>query len=127
MMPSGFAHVPLRAVPAASPSRRRAQAWRSLFIAPCALLGFTWRKPSGIPAATVFRPWCFSQFQLSFQAKPRRYLALSAKFAKPKGISVEVEMVLNRSGGEVKGQAGEFIFEILNLRSEIFEQAGGMI
>ncbi len=27
-------------VPSASPSRRRAQTWRSLFIAPCALLQF---------------------------------------------------------------------------------------
>jgi hypothetical protein len=34
--------------------------------------GFAGRKPSGIPAATVLRPRCLGQFQLSFLAQPRR-------------------------------------------------------
>ena len=42
-------------------------------VPPGAILpGLTGRKPSGIPAATVSRPWGFSQFQLSFPVKPRR-------------------------------------------------------
>jgi len=28
-------------------------------------------KPSGIPSAAILRSQCFSQFQLSFSAKPR--------------------------------------------------------
>jgi hypothetical protein len=43
-MPSAYAHIP--------PGVIRA--------------GFTGRKPSGIPAATVSRPWGFGQLQLSF-------------------------------------------------------------
>ncbi len=34
--------------------------------------GVAGRKPSGISAATVLRPWCLGQFQLSFPAQPRR-------------------------------------------------------
>jgi hypothetical protein len=42
-------------------------------VPPGAILpGLTERKPSGIPAATVSRPWGFGQFQLSFPVKPRR-------------------------------------------------------
>jgi len=49
-MPTGYAHIPPGAI----------------------RTGFTGRKPSGIPSATVLRPWGFGQFQLSFPAKPRR-------------------------------------------------------
>jgi hypothetical protein len=43
------------------------------------LPGLTERKPSGIPAATVLRPWGFGQFQLSFPVKPRRIPRPSGK------------------------------------------------
>ena len=45
--------------------------------------GLTRWKPSGIPAATVSRPWSCGQFQLSIQSSLGGYLAPSAKFAKP--------------------------------------------
>ena len=51
--------------------------------------GVAGRKPSGIPAATVLRPWCLGQFQLSFSAQPRRILAPPVMFTNPKGIPVE--------------------------------------
>ena len=49
-MPDGFASVPLGA----------------------ALPGLAERNLSGIPSAAIIRSQTFSQFQLSFSAKPRR-------------------------------------------------------
>jgi hypothetical protein len=37
------------------------------------------RKPSGIPSAAILRSQCFSQFQLSFSAKPRWVTILPAR------------------------------------------------
>ncbi len=56
-MPLAYAHIPPRAIRP----------------------GFTGRKPSEIPAATVSRPWGFGQFQLSFPVKPRRMPRSSGK------------------------------------------------
>lgn len=43
-------------------------------------LSFAERKPSGIPAATVFRPWGLGQFQLSFSAQLGGRLASPVMF-----------------------------------------------
>ena len=61
MMSAAFAHAPLGAI-------------RS---------GLTGWKPSGIPAATVLRPWSCGQFQLSIHSSLGGYLTPSAKLAKP--------------------------------------------
>jgi len=66
-MPSGFAHGPPGAI-------------RS---------GFAGRKPSGIPATTVLRPWCLGQFQLSFPVQPRRIPRSSGHIRETQGIPVE--------------------------------------
>jgi hypothetical protein len=56
-------------------------------VPPGAILpGLTERKPSGIPAATVSRPWGFGQFQLSFPSSLGGYLAPPVKFAQADGI-----------------------------------------
>src|SRR5262249_33810923 len=65
--PSSFAHTPSGAI----------------------LPGFAGRKPSGIPAATVSRPWCLGQFQFSFPAKPRRILAPPGNVREPEGFPLK--------------------------------------
>jgi hypothetical protein len=48
--------------------------------------GFTGRKPSGIPAATVSRPWGFGQFQLSSRSSLGVYIAPPVTFAQSEGV-----------------------------------------
>jgi hypothetical protein len=63
--------------------------------------GFAGRKPSGISAAMVSRPWCLGQFQLSFPAQLGGYLAPPVMFAKRKGIPV-------KGRGQIKYPAAMF-------------------
>ena len=48
-------------------------------------------NPSGIPAATVSRPWCSGHFQLSSQSTIGGYLAPSATLAKAADIMSRLE------------------------------------